>query len=36
MWPEVAQQGIFNAAQAFGPGLQAGNMINADAQNLGI
>jgi hypothetical protein len=36
MRPEIAQQWIIDAPQAFGPGLQAGNMVNAYTQNLGI
>lgn len=34
--PEIAEQGIIDAAQAFCPGFDAGNVINADAQNLGV
>jgi hypothetical protein len=36
MGPEVAQQGIADASQAFRPSGQAGDVIYADAQNLGI
>lgn len=36
MRPEIGEQGKADPAQAFSPCLQAGNMIDADAQNLGI
>ena len=36
MGPEITQQGIVDAAQAFSPGLQTGYMIDTDAQNLGV
>ena len=36
MRPEIAEDGIVDAAKCFRPCLQAGNVINADAQNLGI
>jgi hypothetical protein len=36
MRPEIAQQRVVDAAQALGPGFQAGDMIDADAQDLGI
>jgi hypothetical protein len=36
MRPEVAQERKVDIPQTFGPGLQAGNVINADAQNLSI
>ncbi len=34
--PEIAEKRETDASQTFGPRLQAGNMINADAQDLGI
>ncbi len=34
--PEIAQQGIGDAVERFSPGLQAGHVIDADTQNLGI
>jgi hypothetical protein len=34
--PKIAEEWETDATQAFGPGLQAGDMINADAQDLGI
>jgi hypothetical protein len=34
--PEIAEKGKTDASKAFCPGLQAGDMVNADAQNLGI
>jgi len=36
MRPEIAQQRIRNAAQRFRPGLDGGNGVGANAQNLGI
>jgi hypothetical protein len=36
MRPEIAEEGEADTTQAFSPGLQAGNMVNADAQDLGI
>ncbi len=36
MRPEVAQQGVVHPSQAFRPGLQAGDMIYAYTQDLGI
>src|SRR5512136_2772266 len=36
VWPKVAQKGIADAPQAFRPSGQTGNVIHADAQNLGI
>lgn len=36
MRPEIAQQGKTDPSQALGPRLQAGDMVNTDAQNLGI
>lgn len=36
MRPEIAEERKTDASQAFGPGLQTGDMVNADAQNLGI
>ncbi len=36
MGPEIAQQGKTDSSEALGPRLQAGDMVNADAQNLGI
>ena len=34
--PEITQQRIRDPAQAFTPGVQAGNVVDADAQDLGI
>ncbi len=34
--PEIAEEGIADAPQAFRPSGQAGDVIHADAQNLGI
>ena len=34
--PEIAEQGIIDAAQALSPGFDAGNMVYANAQNLGV
>ena len=34
--PEVAQQRVVDSAQALSPRLQAGDMVNTQAQNLGI
>ena len=36
MRPEVAEEGIIDAAQAFSPGNNAGDMIYANAQDLGV
>ena len=34
--PKIAEQGIIDPAQAFGPGLDTGYVIYANAQNLGV
>lgn len=34
--PEIAEQGIIDAAQAFCPGFDARDMIDANAQDLGV
>jgi len=34
--PKVTQQRVSDTPQAFGPGTQTVNMVDADAQNLGI
>lgn len=36
MRPEITEQGIIDAAQAFSPGDDAGDVIYADAQDLGV
>jgi hypothetical protein len=36
MWPEVAQERVVHPSKALCPRLEAGHMVNADAQNLGI
>ena len=33
---KIAQQGVGDTAQAISPGLQAGDAVDADAQNLGM
>ena len=35
-WRKIAQQGKRNSSQAFRPCLQAGDVIHADTQDLGI
>src|SRR5574340_1187612 len=34
--PKIAHQWIRNPAQAFSPGLETGNVVYADTQNLGV
>jgi hypothetical protein len=36
MRPEITQERIMDSSQAFGPGIKAWNVVNADTQNLGI
>jgi len=36
MRPEVAEEWILNTLEGFCPGFQDRNMVDADAQNLGI
>ena len=36
MGPEIAEQRVADAAHAFGPRLQCGNLVYRDAQNLSI
>jgi len=36
MGPEIAQQWVVDAAQAVCPGFDAWDMVDADAQDLGI
>jgi len=34
--PEIAEQGVVDAAQTVRPGYKTGDVIDADAQDLGI
>lgn len=34
--PKIAEERVVDAAQAVSPGFEAGNVIDADAQDLGI
>jgi hypothetical protein len=34
--PEIAEEGIVDPTQAVSPGFETGDMIDADAQDLGI
>jgi hypothetical protein len=36
MWEKVAQEGIADTSQAIGPGIEAGDTVYAEAQNLGL
>jgi hypothetical protein len=34
--PKIAEKGVVDAAEAFGPGYKGRNMVDGDAQDLGI